>query len=297
MRYRPFGVAGVAVSAISLRLEDQPRLRAEDWRGLVYAALESGINTFEVDGVSPALIDGAAQAFGSVERRLLFISWRLRAGGDGALKAQVARDIIDQALARTGLGYLDVAIVDDPDAHPCSSQTVEQLKALRTARRVRLLGVSGAGERFDQYAATGLFEAMATPFNLASGWTERNRVRLAMSREMAVIGQDFWPEALREDRRSLLPKPSLWRRRVDPLADVGGYDFLHTTPGWSAQQICLAYALTEPSLATVQITAGSAAEIETLAAVAERDLPTGCAAQIEMARFSAQEAERNQRRA
>ena len=28
MRYRPFGSTGVAVSAITLRLEDQPRLRS-----------------------------------------------------------------------------------------------------------------------------------------------------------------------------------------------------------------------------------------------------------------------------
>jgi aryl-alcohol dehydrogenase-like predicted oxidoreductase len=297
MRYRPFGSAGVAVSAISLRLEDQPRLKASDWRGLVYAALENGVNSFEFDGVSPALMEGAAQALATVERRLLFIGWRLRARGDRALRAQAVHDMIDQALDRTGLGHIDVATLDDPDANDFPSETLEQLKALHGARLIRLLAVSGAGDRFDAYAASGLFDAMATPFNLASGWVERNRVRAAMARETAVIGLDFWPQALREQRRGFLPKPSLWRRRADPLADVGGYDFLHNTHGWTAQQICLAYALTEPSLATVQITADSPADLETLAAIAERDLPTRCTAQIEMARFSAQEAERNRRRA
>ena len=297
MRYRPFGSAGVAVSAISLRLEDQPRLRAGDWRKLVYAALENGINTFEFDGVSPALIEGAAEAFSTVERRLLFIGWRLRPTSDRALKAQAIHDMIDQALDRTGLGHLDVATLDDPDANAFPAETLEHLKALRDARLIRLLGVAGAGDKFDAYVASGQFEAMATPFNLASGWVERNRVRAAMGREMAVIGQDYWPHSLREDRKSFLPKPSLWRRRTDPLADVGGYDFLHNTPGWSDQQICLAYALTEPSLATVQVTAGTPAELEALAAIAERDLPTGCSAQIEMARFSAQEAEKAKRRA
>ena len=297
MRYRPFGSAGVAVSAISLRLEDQPRLRAGDWRKLVYSALENGINTFEFDGVSPALIEGAAEAFSTVERRLLFIGWRLRPTSDRALKAQAIHDMIDQALDRTGLGHLDLATLDDPDANAFPAETLEQLKALRNARLIRLLSVAGAGDKFDAYVASGQFEAMATPFNLASGWVERNRVRAAMGREMAVIGQDYWPHALREDRKSFLPKPSLWRRRTDPLADVGGYDFLKNTPGWSDQQICLAYALTEPSLATVQITAGTPAELEALAAIAERDLPTGCAAQIEMARFSAQEAEKAKRRA
>jgi aryl-alcohol dehydrogenase-like predicted oxidoreductase len=297
MRYRPFGSAGVAVSAISLRLEDQPRLKAGDWRKLVYAALENGVNSFEFDGVSPALIEGAAEAFSTVERRLLFIGWRLRTVGDRTLTAQVAREMIDLALDRTGLGHLDLATLDDPDANAFPDETLEQLQTLRDARRIRLLGLAGAGERFDALAASGLFQAMATPFNLASGWIERNRVRAAMGREMAVISQDYWPAALREERKAFLPKPSLWRRRTDPLADVGGYDFLHSTPGWSAQQISLAYALTEPSLATVQITASSPAEVEALAAIAERDLPTGCAAQIEMARFSAQEAARAKRRA
>lgn len=298
MRYRPFGSAGVAVSAITLRLEDQPRLRGSDWRKLIFAALESGINSFEIDGVSPALIEGATEAFSTVERRLLFIGWRLRGSLDRALKAQAVHDMIDQALDRTGLGHLDLATLDDPDANAFPVETLEQLKALRGARLIRLLGVAGSGDQFDAYVASGQFEAMATPFNLASGWVERNRVRSAVSREMAVIGLDYWPEVLREaQKHAFLPKPSLWRRRTDPLADVGGYDFLRSTPGWNAQQICLAYALTEPSLASVQVTASSPAEVEALAAIVERDLPTGCAAQIEMARFSAQEAAKAKRRA
>jgi aryl-alcohol dehydrogenase-like predicted oxidoreductase len=298
MRYRPFGSAGVAVSAITLRLEDQPRLRGSDWRKLIFSALESGINSFEIDGVSSALIEGAAEAFSTVERRLLFIGWRLRGALDRALKAQAVHDMIDQALDRTGLGHLDLATLDDPDANVFPAETLEQLKALRGARLIRLLGVAGAGDKFDAYVASGQFDAMATPFNLASGWVERNRVRSAVGREMAVIGLDYWPETLREAHTAkFLPRPSLWRRRTDPLADVGGYDFLRSTPGWNTQQICLAYALTEPSLASVQITADSPAEVEALAAIVERDLPTGCAAQIEMARFSAQEAAKAKRRA
>lgn len=298
MRYRPFGSAGVAVSAITLRLEDQPRLRGADWRKLIFAALESGINSFEIDGVSPALIEGATEAFSTVERRLLFIAWRLRGSSDRALRAQAVHDMIEQSLDRTGLGHLDLATLDDPDTNAFPAETLEQLKALRGSRLIRLLGVAGAGEKFDAYVASGQFEAMATPFNLSSGWVERNRVRSAVTREMAVIGLDYWPDTLREEpKHSFLSKPSLWRRKTDPLADVGGYDFLRNTPGWNAQQICLGYALTEPSLATVHVTAGTPAEVEGLAAIVERDLPTGCAAQIEMARFSAQQAERSKRRA
>ncbi|MFT4255208.1 MAG: aldo/keto reductase, partial [Caulobacter sp.] len=81
------------------------------------------------------------------------------------------------------------------------------------------------------------------------------------------------------------------------LANLGGYDFLDSTPGWTAQELCLGYALTEPSLATVQVITRKRDKLEALAQVVERDLPTGCAAQIEMARFSAEQAAGAKRRA
>ena len=48
----------------------------------------------------------------------------------------------------------------------------------------------------------------------------------------------------------------------------------------------MSYALTEPSLATVEVSAGSISQIERMAAVPEREMPPGLAAQIEMARFA-----------
>ena len=78
MRYRPFGPSATVVSAISLALGDDPtRSRPSDWVSLIFAALESGINCFEVVGRDPAIMDGVAQALQSVERRLVFITWRL----------------------------------------------------------------------------------------------------------------------------------------------------------------------------------------------------------------------------
>ncbi|HQR90016.1 MAG TPA: hypothetical protein PLH31_12315, partial [Caulobacter sp.] len=94
MLYRPFGISGMTVSAITLRLSDQSRLRAGEWRALVFAAIENGVNSFQIDGSSPALLQGAAEAFASVERRLLFLTWRLR---DEA--GQITRDIVDRMMA------------------------------------------------------------------------------------------------------------------------------------------------------------------------------------------------------
>ena len=66
---------------------------------------------------------------------------------------------------------------------------------------------------------------------------------------------------------------------------MGGYGFLQDTAGWTNEDICLAYALTEPAFATVQVEAWRADAVERLAAVCDKDLPTSVAAQIEMARF------------
>src|SRR6185503_2184935 len=78
MRYRPLGNTGISVSAVSLKLTDSSsRNTAQAWRDLVFAALECGINSFEVAGRQPALIEGLGEAIQAIERRLVFIALRL----------------------------------------------------------------------------------------------------------------------------------------------------------------------------------------------------------------------------
>jgi aryl-alcohol dehydrogenase-like predicted oxidoreductase len=292
MRYRPFGVSGMTVSAITLRLSDQSRLRANEWRALIFTAIESGINSFQIDGESPALLQGASEAFASIERRLLFLTWRVRDEA-GQLTQQVIDGMMTSAFDGLGLDYLDLVLLNDPLASEFPPAVTAALRTLQEGRAIRSLGVASRGDVDPGLLKSGLVNALSSPFNLSSGWAERNRIRSAVTQDLAVIGEDFWPQALRDTgSKPLLQKPSLWRRRSDPLADVGGYDFLTSTQGWSAEDICLGYALTEPSLATVRITADTKAEVERLADVVERDLPNGVCAQIEMARFSAQERER-----
>lgn len=284
----------MAVSAITLRLTDTPRLRAEDWRGLVLAALETGINSFLFDAVSPPVLDGAAQAFASLDRRLLFLAWRLR-GDQGLVSNTAIKTMLDAVRQRESLARLDLVILDDPKTPDLPHGLAEALQPPRESGVIGALALAGRGEADNGHKPPGDVAALSASFNLSSGWAERNRIREAMARDIAVIGEDFWPRSLRERETRPAPKPSLWRRRTDPLTGLGGYDFLDNTPGWTAEEICLAYALTEPSLATVQVSATQRKHIEALAAVTERELPTGCAAQIEMARFSAHEAERSRR--
>jgi aryl-alcohol dehydrogenase-like predicted oxidoreductase len=290
MRYRPLGNTGMAISAVSLALDDQSQRRAQDWIPLVYAGLENGINAYEVAGLHPQLIDGFAEAVRAVDRSLLFIAWRF--GWVTAPNGPPVRDFssdgliaaLTSVLARTGLDYLDAAILDDPSTTELPPAGLEAMKEAREAGQIRMLGVSGNDEATDAYISSGSFDLLATQFHLLSGWKERHRLKAAIERDMAVIGYGYHPDISRD---RLQHKTALWgRSNVHPLAGAGSYTFLDETPQWTAEEICLGYAMTEPSLCTVQIAADRIERIEKLAAVAERELPPNVPAQIEMARFS-----------
>ena len=292
MRYRPLGNTGMAISTIALALNNSGgRLRASNWVALIYAALENGINAFHFHGTHAAMIDGAAQALKAVDRRLIFVGWWL--GWNIAPTGAVVRDFapdalehsVQSAIARTGLEYLDAGILDDPHSDELSPQALESMKRMRDDGQIRLLGVSGDGEATDAYISTGHFDLVATTFSIASGWKERLRLKAAIERDMAVIGYGYHPDSVAH--RAGQPKAA-WGSRTNPLEGAGSYAFLDHTPHWTAKEICLAYALTEPSLCTVEIQADRIDRLEALAVAPDRDLPPGVPAQIEMARFMRQ---------
>lgn len=306
MRFRPFAASGTAVSAVSLALADTGgRRRPADWTALVYRALENGVNCFEVHGSDPAIAEGLAGALKAIDRRLVFVAWRL---GHRLDQGRLIRDFsaeslaltAQSALARTGLDYLDLVMLDDPGANELSTSAMATLKALRASGDARMLGVAGQGEAIDVYISAKHFDVLALPYNLVSGWRDRHRLKAGVERDMAIIGYDYYPRDFHQQQKQqpvVAARSGLWgRARVNPLAGAGTYAFLDRTDGWSAEQVCLAYALTEPALATVQITASTGEEIDRLAQIADRDLPPGVAAQIEMARFGAKAETQDPRR-
>ena len=295
MRYRPFGRSGAAVSALSLALTDRP-MRPDERVKLIYAALECGVNTFELQSRDPAVALALGEALSAIERRMVFVA--LRVGWTRDRNGQRVRDLsadaltgaIEATLARTRLGRLDVAILDTLETEALPHHVVPALQSAQQAGRVRMLGIAG-GEATDTHIDSGHFEVLETPFNVHSGWSERNRLKRAVQAEMAIIGTDFSPFGRRqEDKPQAAPKGlARFFGGGAKSRPEGPYAFLDHTPGWTAEEACLAFALTEPSLTTVQTRAHDAAALQTLAAAVERDLPNGLSAQIEMARFSAHE--------
>ena len=295
MRYRSFARSGAAVSSVSLVLGDQPA-RDEDRVKLIYAALEAGINTFELQSREPGVATALGDALAAVDRNMVFVALRVGWGKDRNgkrirdLSADGLTGAIESTLARTRVGRLDVVTLDVRDDERLPDHAIPALQSAQAAQRVRMLGVGG-GDGVDPYIDSGAFEVLAMSFNIQSGWRERNRLKHASQADMAVIGCNYQPfTAAAEEAKAasgpfslgklLAPK----RERVD-----GAYAFLERTPSWGAEEICLGYALTEPALTTIQITATTPAQVQALSAVVERDLPPGVSAQIEMARFSKSE--------
>jgi aryl-alcohol dehydrogenase-like predicted oxidoreductase len=289
MRYRPFGVSGKAVSAVSLAMSEVYRSQpAAQWRNLAIAALESGVNAFEVTDGSPQAADGLRQALESLERRLVFLAWRVPGDGRSPLDARRLQQCVRDSLQQTGGAYLDLLVVDEAAYATMSSEASRLLEDLRRSDLVLAAAIAGSGAVVDQALAEGRFDALVSPYNLTTGWATRRRIREASLANIAVIGAEAFPPALCTQPAQSPAKSGLFRRPGPSAATAGPYGFLHDTRGWEADELCLAYAMTEPALATIQIEANRPEVIERLALIPDRELPTGLAAQIEMARIDSE---------
>jgi len=302
MRYRPFGRSGKSVSDLTLNLGERTLARGRmSGPALVTEAMEHGINSFHLETPDPVLGELVGRAIAGVDRRLLFVATRV---GNLRHRGEIARDLtpagvtsaIDGLLVSSGLDHLDLVLLDQPGEEELSHATLSALKVLRASGKVQMLGVAGSGEVMDAYVSTNAFDVLATPYNVHASWTTRNRIRAALERDMAVIGYDYFPQSLSSPRKieeAGQPKRGLfgWKRdaptRSDPyFKGVGTFAFLYQTPNWTAEEICLAYALSEPTIATALINTTDSDHLARLADLPDRTMPPGLPAQIEMARVS-----------
>ena len=301
MRYRPFGASGAAISTLTLSLGvDNLARGVAPANDLIFSALEAGINSYRLETADPVLAEVLGQALSNVDRRLLNVSLELGAG-DGRkgtsrdFSAEGMTGAIDRCLNVSGLGWIDVALLDEPGEHELPQSSLNALKALRATERVRYLGVSGAGDVMDTYVSTGAFDVLGTPFHVNVDWKIRSRLRSAREQDMAILAYDYFPAELDTEKKAATlhqPKRGLFGfgggpKPSNPLAHAGTFAFLHRTPHWTAEAICLAHAMTDPAVSSVLIRAHDAERLNVLAAVPERDMPPGLAAQIEMARVAA----------
>ena len=298
MRYRPFGTSGAAVSNLTFSVGRSTLARGRGQAlDLLYTALELGVNSYRLETADPVVAEVLGEALSHVDRNLVCVGLTLGVG-DGRkaqrdFSAQGMTGAIDRALHYSGLGWIDLAALEEPAQDELPRSSLDALKAMRATGRVKLLGVAGEGDVMDAYVSTGAFDALITPFDLNSGWSVRHRVRAAREQDMAVFAYDYFSDRRKKTRGAEpVVKKGLFGfggGKPHPDRKGGGNDafgFLYRTPNWTAEAICLAYVLTDPSMTSIIVAADDPERLKMLAETPERDMPPGLAAQVEMARVS-----------
>jgi aryl-alcohol dehydrogenase-like predicted oxidoreductase len=294
VRYRPLGRDGRSISAVMLAVSDEPKKPA-DRTALIFAALEAGVNAFEVHGADTAqTLAIVARAVSQAPRDALVLALRL--GPDPRHASQAfSREWIVHAVERTlsaaGLARLDLLTLDLPGPGAFTAEVRRTLKAARESDRVALIGAAGEDRGLDEVLDAPELDVLIAPYNLRSGWPERNRLKRAAQRNLIVIGCDSYPAPAQGRRREDVGGGGRGLfglgRKTARLEQSGGYAFLDRFNGWTPGELCLSYALTEPSLCSMLVDPTDPHVLQGLAAAAERELPAGVSAQIEMARFAA----------
>ena len=283
MRYRPFNQAGLAVSAITLTLDEAPISRAQRIE-LVFAALESGINSFELASLSPDCTAAVRAAVDAAGRDVLVLLLRRPSAKDVVGGHQALTSEAMACLEQIGAQRFDAVLIK-ADGSP-SLEDATALQALRAEGLTRMIGVA-CGPSGPTVDLTVGYDLIATPFGLRSDAGLRKRLRAMFENNITLMGFDF------DERIQPAPAPEAPKglnrlfKRAPVAAEPDPYEFLHRTPDWTAEALALAYALTETTLSTIRVQTTDIATLHRLAMAVERELPIGAAAQIEMARFSA----------
>lgn len=296
MRYRPFGRSGLALSTIGLRLSfDRLGNNHALMHRLIISALENGINTYHFDSCDTAFLKSAAEAFSVVDRKLLFVSVNAHDAHHTPDHSTYAlpplKERLRGVIKDTGLLWIDLLNFAQPGATALPDDSLNFLHSLQKSKMLRYLGGSGETDDIADLIQSGEFNVIMTSFDIDSSWDKRRRIDDAMTRNMNVIAADFFPAMYRKES-DVVPKAArrgfFGGKAKNPLAGAGTHAFLHQTPDWTPEQLCLGYALSQPSMSCILIDADSPEHLESLADVPERHLPSSVPAQIEMARFNEQ---------
>lgn len=292
MRYRPFGRSGMALSNIGLHLRFEKLHKNRPLaQKLIMTALENGINTFHFDTTDEGFLKNASEVFSVVDRKLLFVSLNAHDGeaSEAAYEFKALRDRLRGAIKDSGFQWVDLLMFGLPGATMLTDDSLNFVDSLRRARMIRYTGAETEVEDMADLVRSGHFDLIKTSFDIDTSWDKRRQIDTAIGREMNIFATDILPDAYRK-ASDVVPKEARrgWFgiKASNPLGGAGTHAFLHQTGGWTPEELCLGYALSQPGLSCILVDPDSTEHLEALAEVPERVLPSSVPAQIEMARFN-----------
>lgn len=295
MRYRPFGRSQLALSTLGLELCPHTQ-KTDHIVKLIKAGLECGINAYFFKSLHQKTLIQAAKEFSIVERKILFIGalgYETDQGISGfSMEPAQLRQRLKWAVRDCGLDYLDFLAFDNPHPNYLPEDSMDLLDRLRQSQLIKhLAAIVETNEMLDLIHSPE-FSIIMTSFNINSDWAKRNAIDKSLLSNKSIFSLNHFPEAIHK-KSDVAPKTETGLFNIfakkSPLAGSGTYAFLHQTPEWTAEELCLAYVLSQPTLSCVWINPDSVDEIYQLAEIPERHMPPSVPAQIEMARFSSQD--------
>lgn len=309
MHYRPLDPQGNVSSPLAIVFKDG--LKRAQVEAMAIAALEQGLNCFVLDYSSLSLNDqipgaldralGLSDALAHVQRSIVQLIVKI------PQNPQVGWTLVAQLAQDPQIRYLDIlSLPTDLYAHHLEVQRSVHL--LRGASHVRLVSCyehpldlySDDYQHRDQRVVqlnalvkSRLIQHMILPFSIVSGWRVRRLITESAQQGVAISVEDSVPESLmtQADADQKATNPGFWSRlfskaEASPLSGTGTYAFLHQTPGWSAESLCVSLVLQEPGITNLMTTPRSMAHLNALSQASCQELPLGVQAQFEMARAS-----------
>ena len=291
MLYRRCAHSGLALSAIRLRLSAHSyRKNPADVRGIVERALENGINAFQIDSSDIAFLSQISQVLKVVDRSILFVSLTARddlgASHAGPLALPALKQRLAEAVRLPGLQRLDMVTFQSAEFRGLPPEGHALLRRLAETHTVSQVGVQVEPADYAGVLDAGYPTAILTDFDVTASKNRRLMLQDASRRNLSVFAQNYYPARLIEGRSGESIRTQL--SSVHTSGGAGGpdkYSFLTNEIGWTAEEICLGFTLSQAQIVSVGVVARSPDHLDGLAGVVGRTLPRALHAHVELGTF------------
>lgn len=298
MRARPVGRSGLQVSSLTLSTDGWAEARDDEARVLTETYAAAGGTTY---ATAPAADDGAAEEtlgrlLGDVVRRQDAVLISRTGSATEAARGSLLTGL-DESLSRLRTDYLDLWLVPGWSHTVPLAETLSALEVATSTGRARYVGVFGA-VGWQLARAFSLLEVARVPL-IAAG-VEHSLLQREMETSIEpaaqhlgiglLAGAPLGRGVLTGKYRHTVPADS--RAATDPGA-LAGYleddrravveavctaaDGLAISPG----EVALRWVLGRPTVATTVVGARTPAQLRSVAAAAEDDLPPQVAAALD----------------
>ncbi len=264
MNYRTLGRTGLKVSEIGLGSEAFVKLSPEEAQGLIDAAVEAGVNYFDLYNAEPQARDAIGLGMKGRREKFVLQAHMCSAWIDGQYKrtrdmAQVV-PAFEDLMQRLGTDYIDVGMIHYVDEQKdfdtvFSGPVIEFAKEQKAAGRVKHLGMSTHNPRVAiQAVKTGLIDVIMFSINPAYDILPPNEDVNTLFEASTYEALDVLSstDPVRQELYSLCESEGVALTVMKPY---GGGALLDAkeSPFGAAMTVaqCLHYCLTRPGVATV----------------------------------------------